>query len=436
MKTLIVAIAISLMLTTIAQASEEIPTKEEVAKLYVATFNRAPDNAGLMWWTDSSNLKLSQIAQSFFDQNETKITYPDGTTNRNFIQSVYKNLFNREPDNEGLNYWEDEINSGKVSKNVFIMAVINGAKDDSNGLDKTILSNKTTVGLHFADAGLDSINDAKAIMSGVSSDISSVASALNSFGLGSDEFIPKEDPNIAPIAHAGKDQIVYYTDSVSLSASSSIDSDGDIVSYIWKDGNDLLSNDISFTKDDFSVGTHTITLTVTDEDGESSTDQVQVEIFNSFTNMLDMKEAGTMKSISSSCINSLCTVTISAGSNIYFKITNNLDREFIVTKFEIVSQYNGSQRDIVSTTNSSLLNNGTLKSGESINLGYTLKSSETANRWIGTYYLTDVKTGEMFSNSFSYTGSSHYFGSYSSYSSSSSYLYSSSPSSYSSVFAY
>jgi hypothetical protein len=28
-------------------ASEETPAKEEVAKLYVATFNRAPDQAGL-----------------------------------------------------------------------------------------------------------------------------------------------------------------------------------------------------------------------------------------------------------------------------------------------------------------------------------------------------------------------------------------------------
>ena len=59
-----------LILTTLIHsiyASEEVPTQEEVAKLYVATFNRAPDKAGLDYWTTTSGLKLSGIASSFFD---------------------------------------------------------------------------------------------------------------------------------------------------------------------------------------------------------------------------------------------------------------------------------------------------------------------------------------------------------------------------------
>jgi len=52
---------------TYVEADENNPTKDEVAKLYVATFNRAPDSAGLDYWVNNSNLKLSQIAKSFFE---------------------------------------------------------------------------------------------------------------------------------------------------------------------------------------------------------------------------------------------------------------------------------------------------------------------------------------------------------------------------------
>ena len=31
---------------------------------------------------------------------------------RNTITLLYENLFNREPDSEGLNYWNEQLNSG------------------------------------------------------------------------------------------------------------------------------------------------------------------------------------------------------------------------------------------------------------------------------------------------------------------------------------
>ena len=127
---------------------------------------------------------LSKIASSFFDQNETKALYPQGTSNRDFIESVYQNLFNREPDTLGWNYWEDKLNAtnaygqnpelSKIPKNSFILAAINGAKDSTDGLDKTILQNKETVGLYFANAGLSNVDFPKEVMSGVSADSGTV----------------------------------------------------------------------------------------------------------------------------------------------------------------------------------------------------------------------------------------------------------------------
>ena len=163
------------LLGVILSASEDIPTKDEVAKLYVATFNRAPDTAGLSYWTNDSGLKLSKIAQSFFDQEETKALYPDSTSNRDFIDSVYSNLFNRSPDSAGWDYWEEQLNNQVFSKNRFIEAVINGAKDN----DSVILSNKAEVGLSFASNALNDVAEAKSIMSGITYEATTVTSALS-----------------------------------------------------------------------------------------------------------------------------------------------------------------------------------------------------------------------------------------------------------------
>lgn len=82
-----------------------------------------------------------------------------------------------------------------------------------------------------------------------------------------------------PITSAGVDQAVRVGTSVTLDGSGSTDSDGTIMSYEWKEGSTVLSNNVSFTKSDYSIGTHTITLTVTDNDGLKTSDTVIVIIY-------------------------------------------------------------------------------------------------------------------------------------------------------------
>ncbi len=153
--------------------SRWMPATDDVAKLYVATFGRAPDDAGLNYWINNSHLTLEQIAKSFFDQPETQQMYATDDIHL-FVQKIYENLFNREPDSAGWNYWENELNSGKIPKSYFILAVINGAKDK----DKTILENKKEVGLKFANSGLSDINKAKEVMKGITDNSSTVDYAV------------------------------------------------------------------------------------------------------------------------------------------------------------------------------------------------------------------------------------------------------------------
>jgi len=165
-----------------------VATKDNVTRLYVATFDRAPDSAGLNYWVNTAS-PLEDIASSFFDQPETKDLYGEVSDLDNFIVAIYNNLFKREPKIDGQDYWRGELESGKIASSVFILAVTNGAKDN----DKTILDNKTAVGLAFADKGLSNVSDAKAIMREVDGTEESKLEALNKFGLGDKtEVVPKE----------------------------------------------------------------------------------------------------------------------------------------------------------------------------------------------------------------------------------------------------
>jgi len=114
---------------------------------------------------------------------------------------------------------------------------------------------------------------------------------------------------------------------------------------------------------------------------------------------LAMSEAGGIKIVSTDCINTTCQITLSPGSQLFFNITNNTNKDFVLTKFEIISYYNDQPVLRASTTDSAYLSGDTFGSNEYINLGYTLSASQVANYWIGKYYLTDKSTGEKFTNS-------------------------------------
>lgn len=122
--------------------------KTQVAELYVATFNRAPAQAGLEYWTHSS-FTIDMIAESFFDQPETQTLYPPENTDTQFVQAIFRNLFNREPRQAGLVYWVQSLANG-TPRYVMIEAVKNGA----TGTDRIIMDNKAEVGLYHANLGL------------------------------------------------------------------------------------------------------------------------------------------------------------------------------------------------------------------------------------------------------------------------------------------
>lgn len=152
-------------------------TRSQVCELYVATFNRAPDSAGLDYWSTQESLtQIELIAQSFFDQPETQAMYPTTLSNREYVNSIYNNVYNRDADSEGLAYWVTALDNGTLQRSDTIIALVNGAQ----GQDQNILDNKTEVGLYFAQFGQYlTIEQAYEVMTGVGSDSLSMATALD-----------------------------------------------------------------------------------------------------------------------------------------------------------------------------------------------------------------------------------------------------------------
>ncbi|PHS56502.1 MAG: hypothetical protein COB17_08910 [Sulfurimonas sp.] len=151
-------------------------SQEDITSIYVATFNRAPDSAGLNYWMNDSGFdNIEDIASSFFDSAEAQEMYADSTTSSELVQTAYQNLFSREADAEGLQYWTNALDDGSISQSFMLQAMINGAQNE----DALIIQNKTTVGMDYASRDVDDIQTATDIMQNITYDSTSIEDAYS-----------------------------------------------------------------------------------------------------------------------------------------------------------------------------------------------------------------------------------------------------------------
>ena len=132
-------------------------TRTDIVNLYVGYFNRAPDPEGLNYWfeeIESGDMTLAEIAQSFSVQPEAVelypfLRFPEIVSPEAFITQVYLNLFNREPDAAGLEYWTNQLETGASTVGGAIIDIISGAQNTEAGQDLTTLENKAEAGFNW-----------------------------------------------------------------------------------------------------------------------------------------------------------------------------------------------------------------------------------------------------------------------------------------------
>jgi hypothetical protein len=126
----------------------------QVTEIYAATLGYAPDNEGLQYWVNNlqnGGWTATTVAQSFFDQPLVQTLYPADQGYEALIEALYQNLFDRAADADGKAYWLAELQSGRITRNAMIIAMINGGWANADAaIDMARFGNRIKVSLAFA----------------------------------------------------------------------------------------------------------------------------------------------------------------------------------------------------------------------------------------------------------------------------------------------
>lgn len=104
-----------------------VTTQQSVAALYTAIFNRAPDQAGLNFWTAQLNAGTSfaSIAAGFA-QHEVFTTGIGALNNAAYVTALYTNILGSAGDTAGIAYWTARLAGGE-SKASVVAAFVQGS---------------------------------------------------------------------------------------------------------------------------------------------------------------------------------------------------------------------------------------------------------------------------------------------------------------------
>lgn len=95
--------------------------RAQVVRLYQAYFGRPPDSAGLDHWVGArrAGLGLAEVSAAFAASTEFTNRYGH-LTNRQFVDLVYRNVLDRQPDQTGLDYWASMLDQGTNRGSVMV----------------------------------------------------------------------------------------------------------------------------------------------------------------------------------------------------------------------------------------------------------------------------------------------------------------------------
>jgi hypothetical protein len=170
-----------------------------IINLYTALFNRAPDAAGLDFWSKalSNGASLASITQGFLTTPEALVIYPAAQTSEQFVGAFYQAVFGRVADAGGLKFWTDALNaaggpSSAAAKSLIVSQIndivstplygkpanLTDAQYAETMADRATFANKVAVSVYFAvDIKSNDVALAKQALAGVNANTSSVNTA-------------------------------------------------------------------------------------------------------------------------------------------------------------------------------------------------------------------------------------------------------------------
>lgn len=121
---------------------------KNISELYLASFGRAADVDGFDYWLQkyySGQAGLPQIATGFVYSAEYQARFPSGTSYSSLVTAMYNNVLSRAPEQAGLDYWVNALNTGSTTPQGLMLDLLGGAQ---NG-DRVLLDNRDAVSLYY-----------------------------------------------------------------------------------------------------------------------------------------------------------------------------------------------------------------------------------------------------------------------------------------------
>lgn len=138
-----------------------------VQEIYISYFGRPADSRGLANYAAQldaqsapttladllaaakTNASLSTLVNSFGTSAESVALY--GTDTLSFVAAIYTNVLNRTADLDGLLWWANEIDSGRLSKAAAALNIVQGAVE-LGGTDAAVVAAKVAIATNFTAA--------------------------------------------------------------------------------------------------------------------------------------------------------------------------------------------------------------------------------------------------------------------------------------------
>ena len=96
----------------------------KIFRLYNSAFRRFPDADGFNYWVErnqSEENSYRQTADSFIISNEFKNLYGAELNNSEYISKLYNNIFDRNPDYSGKEYWINQLSTKQETRGEVLM---------------------------------------------------------------------------------------------------------------------------------------------------------------------------------------------------------------------------------------------------------------------------------------------------------------------------
>jgi hypothetical protein len=104
-------------------------------RIYRAIFDRSPDLEGLGYWIGrmDAGLSVEELAARFIDSDEYRSLYGTGLSPEAFLKRVYENVLGRAPDPAGLAWWVNQMQTNPDKTPAKVLADFSESAENKTG---------------------------------------------------------------------------------------------------------------------------------------------------------------------------------------------------------------------------------------------------------------------------------------------------------------